>query len=145
MFQEARRRTAATRLFLAVVIAACSVALALETAAAQEDLNSNYRASGDWHFTLTYARTHARSSWDATIKQDKRGNLKGGVEPSQIDCTASLSGKVHLKSVKMNWRVKSPCSNETIALTGRANRHRMTGTFVDSRLGSGGFSAAQDS
>jgi hypothetical protein len=113
--------------------------------AAQDMPNSAFHAAGEWHFTLTYAKTHAKSSWEAAIKQDSRGNLKGHVEPSSIDCSAQLTGSVHTRSVKMNWRVKSPCSTENIALAGNASHHRMGGTFRDSRMGSGVFSGTQDS
>lgn len=133
------------RLCLVFALVASVSMAAFGSAAAQYMLNSNYRAAGDWQFTLTYSKTHAKSSWDATLKQDSHGNLKGRVEPSSIDCSAGITGTVRSKTIKMTWRVKTPCSNETVVLSGKASHHRMTGTFVDSRLGPGAFSGQQDS
>lgn len=141
-FFATRRATYQWGLVFAIVVSFLFVALG--SAGAQELLNPNYHAAGDWQFTLMYAKTHGKSRWEATVKQDSHGNLKGRVEPSAIDCSAGITGTVRSKTIKMTWRVKSPCSNETIVLNGKANHHRLNGTFVDSRLGPGAFSGAQD-
>jgi hypothetical protein len=100
------------------------------------------RLGGDWRFTLSLQS--AKSHWDATIKQDSRGRLKGTAEPGEVDCKAGISGSVKAASVKMTWSVKPSCSSEIITLKGKYSRHHLSGTLTDSRLGSGTFAGTQD-
>jgi hypothetical protein len=100
------------------------------------------RLGGDWQFTLS---VHSgKSRWDASIKQDSRGRLKGTAEPGQVDCKAGISGRVKVNAVKMTWSVKPSCSSEIITMKGKYSRHHLSGTLTDSRLGTGTFWGSQD-
>src|SRR5579884_1206829 len=134
------RRLCATRSAAAGVTLLLTVSVVCSTSA--QTIPAHLRVGGGWHFVLTIGS--AKSSWDATIKQGARGNLKGRAEPSEIDCRANVSGTVKGATVRMTWQVLSPCAREIISFKGSARRNRMSGSFVDSKLGKGAFKGKRD-
>lgn len=98
--------------------------------------------AGDWHYRMRFA--HSRSVWDIEVKANRLGRLKGTVEPTHTDCHGRLTGTVKGNVINMTWQIHAPCPSQMVSVKGTAAHGKISGTFVDSKLGSGRFVASRD-